>query len=726
MAHVLLPISLACLFIFGWTCRAENAAPSVHLSVDFQSNDAALKMQDIKVIQTAPASYFEVNWFNGGYAGLQHTPASTYGTPNILLSSLWDPNTAAGQLAAVDYRAPATFSSRFGGEGDGWKTVYPLQWQLGVWYRIVHKAWREGGRYVVATFVRDGSTGAWLHTATLSCPSANASLLYSHNDAFLENWDGSNPAWDGRFVRKAALREAWIQTAEGVWQAPRSAYFSANDSAADALRNGIYHNSFNCYVDAIDEAYVFQHGGSSAPSSEFVGTRKLQLPLLRTTAAPALELPVLRSLRSEAVGSSGLRLSWDFETTSSPLWKTEITVTDLAGVSRATASIIDPELHSWSSPSLSVGAYQVRVRFTDIFGQIKSPDELTQLVGNGSGAPTVELQPVDQTVAAGAPASFSIIASGTQPIGYQWLKNGNSISGATAATLALTSVSAADAGEYSVRVTNAAGSAVSVPARLIVTPSQALSNLSVRTTLASGQTLIVGAVVVGGAKSMLARAGGPALNQFGLLGMADPRLELYTTGTSPAASNDDWSGALASTFGSVGAFAYPNGSKDAALTQTIGGSFTLQAKGTSAGTVLVELYDLAGASAARLANLSARNQVRTGADVLIAGFTLGGTGTGKLLIRGVGPGLSQFGLSGVLADPKIQVFDGNNSLIATNDNWDGALAATFAAVGAFGLPVSSKDAALLVSLKAGSSYTVIVSGADGGVGEALVEIYELQ
>ena len=97
--------------------------------------------------------------------------------------------------------------------------------------------------------------------------------------------------------------------------------------------------------------------------------------------------------------------------------------------------------------------------------------------------------------------------------------------------------------------------------------------------------------------------------------------------------------------------------------------------------------------------------------VTVASFgTLGGTGTKTLLIRAVGPGLSQFGLTGVLADPTLQVFEGN-TLVAANDNWSPALAGTFSSVGAFGLPSGSRDAAIVVSLRSGSSYTVIASGA---------------
>ncbi len=301
------------------------------------------------------------------------------------------------------------------------------------------------------------------------------------------------------------------------------------------------------------------------------------------------------------------------------------------------------------------------------------------------------------------------------------------IAGATNSSLVLNAVSASSAGSYSVVVTNSAGAVTSAAAVLAVTaagPSSALSNLSVRTTMASGQILIVGAVVNGGAKTILIRAGGPALNIFGLSGMEDPRLELYTNGSSPAASNDDWQSTLAPTFAAAGAFPFGNGSKDAALAQSLNGGFTAQVRGTGPGTVLVEAYDVAGGVSPRLVNLSARSQVGTGDDILIAGFVLSGTGTKRLLIRAVGPGLAAFGVQGTLVDPTLKVVSGS-SVVASNDNWDPTLAATFAQVGAFPLPPDSKDAAIVVTLAAGASYTVQVSGMNNGTGEAIIEVYEV-
>lgn len=83
-------------------------------------------------------------------------------------------------------------------------------------------------------------------------------------------------------------------------------------------------------------------------------------------------------------------------------------------------------------------------------------------------APAVTTPPASQTVVAGGTATFSVVASGTNPLSYQWSKNGSPLGGATAATLSLTNVQSGDAGSYTVTVTNSAGSDTSAPAVLTV------------------------------------------------------------------------------------------------------------------------------------------------------------------------------------------------------------------------------------------------------------------
>ncbi|MBI5771571.1 MAG: N-acetylmuramoyl-L-alanine amidase [Verrucomicrobia bacterium] len=255
-------------------------------------------------------------------------------------------------------------------------------------------------------------------------------------------------------------------------------------------------------------------------------------------------------------------------------------------------------------------------------------------------------------------------------------------------------------------------------------PGAWLSNASLRTSLAVGQNVIVGFAIDGGEKPVLLRAAGPALGAFGLAtAMLDPRIELYR-GTARVIDNNDWPASLAGAFASQGAFAFGTASRDAAVLQTLSGPHTAQVTGVGAGTVLVELYDAGTGSAARLINLSARNRVGTGADTLIAGFFVNGRGSKRLLVRAIGPALSAFGVTGALADPRLEIREGP-TIISTNDNWDGSLSSVFAQVGAFALPALSRDSATVVDLAAGKSYTAQVSGVNNATGEALIEIYEL-
>jgi hypothetical protein len=227
----------------------------------------------------------------------------------------------------------------------------------------------------------------------------------------------------------------------------------------------------------------------------------------------------------------------------------------------------------------------------------------------------------------------------------------------------------------------------------------------------------------------LLRGIGPALTGFGVSGaLPDPFLQLFSPLTA-IASNEDWGGnaAVAAAAASVGAFALPAGSRDAAMLQTLSaGTYTARVGGGN-GMALVELYDAGAVWTPRLINVSTRTQIGAGAEILIAGFAIGGVGEKTLLIRAVGPTLASFQVGGTLADPRIDVYrSGAAASIAANDNWGGttALRSAFERVGAFALPVDSRDAALLVTLPIGS-YTAQVSGVGGGTGVVLVELYEM-
>lgn len=356
-----------------------------------------------------------------------------------------------------------------------------------------------------------------------------------------------------------------------------------------------------------------------------------------------------------------------------------------------------------------------------------------------SYAPRILGHPVSTTVAASGTAVLSCEVYGQGPITYQWNKDGKALPGATAATLSLPGLSTANAGDYTVSVTNAAGTTTSRLARLQVAEPVVgrIVNMSVRAQAGlGGNPLTVGFVPEGsGAKNLLVRGGGPALLDFGVSNaLKDPKLDVFT-GQTRIAGNDDWftdaKASLLAVFDKVGAFGYGPTSLDAAIVLDIDGPRTVQINGKAgaSGVVLVEAYQTSSTDSSRLTNVSARNYCGTGNDVLIAGFVIDGTAPKRVLIRGVGPGLAKFGVTGVLADPKLEIYtksNGSDVVFASNDNWcdqPGGLALRDIS-GPFTLDPGSADAALLLTLPPGS-YSAMVSGIANATGEALVEVYEL-
>ena len=148
---------------------------------------------------------------------------------------------------------------------------------------------------------------------------------------------------------------------------------------------------------------------------------------------------------------------------------------------------------------------------------------------------------------------------------------------------------------------------------------------------------------------------------------------------------------------------------------------------TSAAATLTVSGGSGGGSGARLVNLSASAQSTAGGGVLSAGFIVGGTGSKQVLLRGIGPTLgTEFNFSGVLPDPSLTWFNSSSVSLASNTGWGGtsALMAAFAATGAFALPATSADSALIETAAPGA-YSIQVAGARGDSGFALAEIYDM-
>jgi hypothetical protein len=109
---------------------------------------------------------------------------------------------------------------------------------------------------------------------------------------------------------------------------------------------------------------------------------------------------------------------------------------------------------------------------------------------------------------------------------------------------------------------------------------------------------------------------------------------------------------------------------------------------------------------------------------MIGGFILSGSNT-RVALRGIGPSLSQAGLTPVLSDPTLQLFDSNGALLVSNDDWQNDPTSA-AQLSGYGLgPQDPKESAIFAPLPPGA-FTAILAGKDGGTGLGLVEIYSVQ
>ena len=302
-------------------------------------------------------------------------------------------------------------------------------------------------------------------------------------------------------------------------------------------------------------------------------------------------------------------------------------------------------------------------------------------------APVITTQPTALLVTAGTNATFTVNATGTAPLRYQWFRNDVALRDADSPTLTVGNVRLNDAGVYSVRISNAAGSATSNTATLAVNVAA-----GVITTPLVSQTVSAGA----NAAFTVATTGSGLTYQWRFKGRPIP-------GESGATLRLTNVGPLAA------------------------GVYTVNISNAS-GLVASSSAQLHVHVDARLANISTRGLVGEDDEVLITGFVVRGGGTKKVLLRGVGPTLATtFGVTGALAAPRLTLYRAGQEspLVANAGAWGGAttLATAFAQVGAFPLPATATDAAVLVDLAAGA-YSAHVTAPGGSNGIALAELYD--
>jgi len=286
-----------------------------------------------------------------------------------------------------------------------------------------------------------------------------------------------------------------------------------------------------------------------------------------------------------------------------------------------------------------------------------------------------------------------------------------------------------------------------------------LTNISTRGLVQTGDNVQIGGFIIGGtgSKTVLIRARGPVLADFGVPGVLDdPVLQLFS-GQTVIADNDNWettstlcqnSGLCGPPEEIIGTGLDPcvgnltGCARESAILVTLDpGPYTAIVSGVAGGTGvgLVEVFEVGTAGTSRLTNISTRGLVGTGDDVMIGGFIIGGTDPKTVLVRARGPVLTDFGVPGELNDPLLQLFSGQ-TVIAQNDNFQvtdplcdspavscggqAEIVATGLDPCVGNLTGCTQESAIHITLPPGP-YTAIVSGVGGGTGVGLVEVFEV-
>jgi hypothetical protein len=271
-----------------------------------------------------------------------------------------------------------------------------------------------------------------------------------------------------------------------------------------------------------------------------------------------------------------------------------------------------------------------------------------------------------------------------------------------------------------------------------------LGNISTRAFVQTGENVMIGGFIVQGTgpKRVIIRAIGPELTQYGIAdALGNPRLELHNGTGALIASNDDWQTTI------IGGIITSNqvsdiqnsgraptaASESAIIADLQPGNYTAIVRGinNTTGVALVEVYDLSPGASSSLGNISTRSFVQTGEHVMIGGFIVQGTGPKRVIIRAIGPELTQYGITNALPNPTLELHNGTGALIASNDDWQTTILGGIITSSQVSdiqnsgrAPTAASESAIVADLQPGN-YTAIVRGVSNTTGVALVEVYDL-
>jgi uncharacterized repeat protein (TIGR03803 family) len=331
--------------------------------------------------------------------------------------------------------------------------------------------------------------------------------------------------------------------------------------------------------------------------------------------------------------------------------------------------------------------------------------------------------------AGGLGTIFKLTATGVYTTVYSFPNTGMSGAGTTGYQPRGTLLGGSDGNFYG---TTPGGNASGVGTvfRLNISPNgvqeKTLGNIATRLPTGTGENVLIGGFIVTGnnPKKVMVRGIGPSLPVVGVL--ANPTLALHQ-GDTTIATNDDWKindQTGQSQEADIRATTIPpSNDLESAIVITLNpGTYTaiLAGKNGGAGIGVVEAYDLDQAADSRLANISTRGFADTGDNALIGGFICGPNTT--VAVRAIGPSLTQFGITNALADPMLELRDGNGVLVRSNNDWKDTQQTEIQNAGL--TPGDSHESALIQALTSGN-YTAIVRGVGNTTGIAVIEAYNL-
>jgi Immunoglobulin domain/Immunoglobulin I-set domain len=526
-----------------------------------------------------------------------------------------------------------------------------------------------GSYYVI---VSSGSSSATSDTATLSV-SSDVSIVVQPTSQTVAT--GASVTLSV-VASGGSLTYQWYFNGTPISGATSSGYTIASASTANAGSYTVVVSSNGLNPITSSTATLTVNGNAGSPT---------------ITLQPISQTVSLGSSCSLSVNATGTNLTYQWYYNGSAI----------SGATASTYTIA-------AATSANAGSYYVKVSNSN--GTLNS-STVTLTVSTTDSLPVFTLQPQSQSVASGLNVSFTVLATGSNSLSYQWYFNNTLISGATGATYTLTNVQPLNSGTYSVKATNSLGSTVSNSAILTINSAAGpkISTQPVSVTSAAGATVTF------------------SVNATGTVATSGLNKPILST-KAQSAYTYQWlfngsaiSGATNSTYITV-ANQSNAGNYQCLIINGSGSTLSSSALLTVAQTT----------NPGRLVNLSVLTLDGNGSQMLTLGFVCGNSGsigTQSILARGIGPALLPFGVTNVLPDPTITILSGSNT-VNKNSGWASSqlnqnqVTTADAATGAFTLTnPASADSASVVNLSPGS-YTIQVSSASGSTGNALAEVYD--